>query len=506
MAFTFNGNTPEIVTFNGNDVLVIKWNGTTVWEKNTMPKCLAFVATSSGTFTFNGNDRGNKISYSIDSGTTWSTEAVNVSVDVNSGDIVLWKGELVNQGYYSGIGAFGGTATFEAQGNIMSLLYGDNFEGQTEFTSSEGGDFYGLFADTNIESAENLEIPITDLTEYCYQYMFSGCTLLETAPTLSAETLVDGCYDNMFNGCSILSYIKMLATDITATDCLNNWVADVAASGTFVKSADMTTLPIDSVNGIPIGWTVEDDAIDYSLQYLTMVATTDGTFGYRGNAQVSYSIDSGATWSTQSSSFSINVTTGSEVMLKSVYSGKVGSFSGGTAYFDLKGNVMSLLYGDDFIEQTVLKGSQCFLDLFKYSKVEDASNLVLPATTLTSSCYRGFFSNCSYLTKAPLILPATTLENDCYSWMFENCPLIETAPILPAATLTQYCYMYMFVHCQELNYVKMLATDISGYGCLTGWLSDVASSGTFVKNATMTTLPSGDNGIPSGWNVENATE
>lgn len=273
MALNFNGNIPEVITFNNNDVLVVKWNGTVVWEKNTMPKCLAFVATSSGTFTFIGSTRTNRLSYSVDSGETWSSESQNITVNVSSGDIVLWKGELVNQGYYGGgIGTFGGTATFEAQGNIMSLIYGDNFEEQTEFDNLDGGDFQGLFADTSIESAENLELPVSELTDYCYQYMFSGCTLLETAPTLSAETLVDGCYDNMFNGCSSLSYIKMIATDITATDCLNNWVANVAASGTFVKSADMTTLPIDSVNGIPSGWTVEDD-----VKYLPI---SDFNFNY----------------------------------------------------------------------------------------------------------------------------------------------------------------------------------------------------------------------------------
>lgn len=273
MALNFNGNTPEIVTFNGNDVLVVKWNGTVVWEKNTMPKCLAFVATSSGTFTFNGSTRTNRISYSIDSGATWSTESQNVTVNVNSGDMVLWKGELVTQGYnVGGIGSFGGTATFEAQGNIMSLIYGDNFEGQEDFDSNMGGDFGWLFSGTNIESAENLELPVSALTQGCYQYMFYNCTLLETAPTLSAETLADNCYEYMFNGCSSLDYIKMLATDITATDCLNNWVANVAASGTFVKSADMTTLPIDSVNGIPIGWTVEDD-----VKYLPI---SDFNFNY----------------------------------------------------------------------------------------------------------------------------------------------------------------------------------------------------------------------------------
>jgi hypothetical protein len=57
-----------------------------------------------------------------------------------------------------------------------------------------------------------------------------------------------------------------------------------------------------------------------------------------------------------------------------------------------------------------------------------------------------------------------------------------------------------------LNYIKMLATDISATDCLTNWVSGVASSGTFVKDLNMTTLSNGTSGIPSGWTVEDYGE
>jgi hypothetical protein len=50
----------------------------------------------------------------------------------------------------------------------------------------------------------------------------------------------------------------------------------------------------------------------------------------------------------------------------------------------------------------------------------------------------------------------------------------------------------------------MLATDKSASSCLTYWVRGVSSTGTFVKNAAMTSLPTGNNGIPSGWTVQDA--
>jgi hypothetical protein len=88
--------------------------------------------------------------------------------------------------------------------------------------------------------------------------------------------------------------------------------------------------------------------------------------------------------------------------------------------------------------------------------------------------------------------------------MFSGCKSLTTAPELPATTLADACYSCMFINCSKLNYIKMLATDISASNCLTNWVSGVASTGTFVKNPAMTSLPTGDAGIPEGWTVQNA--
>ena len=86
--------------------------------------------------------------------------------------------------------------------------------------------------------------------------------------------------------------------------------------------------------------------------------------------------------------------------------------------------------------------------------------------------------------------------------MFYNCTSLVTAPELHATTLYRNCYCYMFRGCSNLNNITMLATDISATDCLYNWVSGVASTGTFTKAASMTSLPSGVDGIPSGWTVQ----
>lgn len=131
----------------------------------------------------------------------------------------------------------------------------------------------------------------------------------------------------------------------------------------------------------------------------------------------------------------------------------------------------------------------------------------LPATTLAEGCYQSMFSWCTSLTNAPE-LPATTLARDCYRDMFGFCKSLTTAPELPATELSDYCYAFMFEWCTNLNYVKMLATDISAEGCLMGWVNDVSPTGTFVKNPSVPTseFERGGHGIPNGWKVIDATE
>ena len=88
--------------------------------------------------------------------------------------------------------------------------------------------------------------------------MFYGCKNLTTAPELPATTVADNCYSNMFNGCTKLNYIKALFTTTPGSSYTSNWVNGVAATGTFVKSADVTW-DVRGVNGIPTNWRVEED-------------------------------------------------------------------------------------------------------------------------------------------------------------------------------------------------------------------------------------------------------
>ena len=143
----------------------------------------------------------------------------------------------------------------------------------------------------------------------------------------------------------------------------------------------------------------------------------------------------------------------------------------------------------------------CYSDMFNgCTSLTQAP--ALPATTLASCCYSDMFYGCTSLTQAPT-LPATTLESRCYYYMFRGCTSLTQAPTLPATTLESRCYYYMFNGCTKLNYIKCLATDVKVDNTMS-WVSGVASEGTFVKNKNESNWPSGNNGIPSGWTVQNA--
>ena len=314
----------------------------------------------------------------------------------------------------------------------------------------------------------------------------------------------------------------------------------------------------------------------YSRQYLTFVARDSGKFGFNYDSTsgtLYYSLDSGGTWNIAEDGLPTQtVQKGQKIMWKgnlvpSSYG--IGTFyNAGNNYFDVEGNIMSLLYGDNFIGQTSLSGKDhAFDSLFTMSNegvtLVNAKNLVLPATTLSVGCYNSMFwdcydlisppqlpamimvedcynhmfANCTSMISTPklpsttlatrcyyqmflnceslvnlsnLNLPATTLVDQCYEQMFWGCSSLTTAPVLPAPTLVYRCYCQMFWNCCQLNYVKCLATSgINTNASTLSWLgsnSDVctmSSSGTFVK-ASSASWPRGKDGIPSGWEVQNA--
>lgn len=149
-------------------------------------------------------------------------------------------------------------------------------------------------------------------------------------------------------------------------------------------------------------------------------------------------------------------------------------------------------------------GDYCYNSMFR-----DCTSLTtapeLPSLSLSTYCYAGMFKGCTGLTTAPE-LPAMTVRYACYDAMFQGCTSLTTAPELPATTLTTRCYELMFSGCTSLNYIKCLATDISADRCLDRWVSGVptTSSGTFVKEASMSSWSRGTDGIPNNWTVVDA--
>lgn len=292
---------------------------------------------------------------------------------------------------------------------------------------------------------------------------------------------------------------------------------------------------------------------EYLSKYFTIEALSSGTIEWRTIASmgllaatVSYRIN-GGTWvenvypykSTAYTDAVIFVSQGDRVEFKGT-STSIGShvpsnrsYFAGTARFKVYGNIMSLIGGDNFVglkelPHTAATEVRTFAGLFQDNTgVVDASNLrlpattlsdscyyqmfkgctslisapTLPATTLTSQCYYGMFDGCIALTNAPALL-ATTLASNCYSYMFRGCTALTDAPSLRAVTLASSCYHYMFYGCTNLNHVIALFTDTPGSNYTKDWLDGVSATGTFVKNSSATWDVSGSSGIPSGWTVE----
>lgn len=187
---------------------------------------------------------------------------------------------------------------------------------------------------------------------------------------------------------------------------------------------------------------------------------------------------------------------------------------------DISGNIMSLIYGDNFIGQDVWterNSGSSGSGFFSRSDIRNAENLILPATTLSERAYRYMFSQCIWLVSAPE-LPATTLSVGCYVGMFYNCPSLTKAPILPAPKLVKGCYGGMFAYCESLKYVKCYATSlkiysidkmITYYDDIYGvwvesneWLSGITTSGTLVCKQVNGGKNPLEDYIPSTWSVE----
>ena len=100
------------------------------------------------------------------------------------------------------------------------------------------------------------------MADYCYSYMFYGCTSLTAAPSLPATTLASSCYNTMFYGCKKIKVSSVSSGTYTkayripkagagtmATRALRNMFSNTG--GTFKGTPEInTTYYLDESNTI----------------------------------------------------------------------------------------------------------------------------------------------------------------------------------------------------------------------------------------------------------------
>lgn len=444
--------------------------------------------------------------------------------------------------------------------------------GATIYYSTDNGVTYNEYTGTITISADTTFYAYSELNGETSNTVSYEAEYEDTPQPVAPADPVISCTNNVVTiTCSTSGAVIWYSTDGGNTYNIYTEPITISADTTFYAYSTKDGLISNMVGPYEAEY---DDSYYNEHEYLYIEAITSGQFKFyfydtyledERNARTIYVSKDKTNWTSikasgQGGNTTVNVSAGQKLYLKANnnYSfaniNNIIYWEGGnagvygfcwehrihfTGNYNLGGNIMSLLYGDNFVgEYTV--GLQRFVGLFStdhpmisssaYNNLKDCSKLVLPATTLGSGCYTGLFfrqsgitktpklpatvladycyydmfKKCSALTEAP-VLSATTLSYYCYEGMFINCTSLVNAPILPAATLSSYCYRRMFVGCTRLNYIKCLATDISATDCIEQWVENISSSGTFVKK-TSVTWPTGTSGIPQNWIVQETND
>ena len=477
---------------------------------------------------------------------SWAAYEINSVIELADGEFVQFRaGEDGNSNFSKNISSYykvdaGGTGTIKASGNITSLLDRDcvrsdvpeyaycrlfascvklvdasklTFSATTLASNCYQRMFFGC---TGLTSAPEV-LPATTMADYCYSELFYGCTGLTTAPELPATTLACYCYQMMFYGCTALTSAPVLPAMALASNCYDQMFYGCTGLTTAPEQFPATKLASYCYNQMFYGCTALIAAPELPATALASYCYNQMFYGCSRLTVAPERLP--ATNLVEHCYYQMfhgckELTTAPELPATSLTS---------YCYYEMFYGCTSLTAAPQLPATKLAK--YCYQSMF-YGCTALTAAPELPATTLATYCYKSMFSGCTSLTAAPELpattlacdcyslmfwcctaltvapeLPATTLEDYCYCGMFSGCTALTVAPKLPATTiLAGFCYSSMFKDCINLNYIKMLATDVDS-SCLSNWVSGVASTGTFVKSSSATWDITGNSGIPTGWTV-----
>ena len=447
---------------------------------------LFFKATDSNCRIKYVNEFGNNpnMMYSTDK-KNWNNWYAYQNLTLSKDEVIYVKGNNANGlSSYSKFTQFVTNGTFSAGGNVMSLLYADNFADKT--TIPNGSCFYRLFSDTSITSSP--ELPATTVAERCYESMFEGCTLLTETPQLPATQLMNWCYYSMFAGCTNLTKTADLPATTLTEGCYGSMfqgctrlttapklpatiLSNLCYYSMFQECTNLTTAP-----ALPAK-TLADGCYSHMFYGCTNLNAAPALPATTMKATAYYCMFENCTKLTKAPLLPAN--TLAEWCYYSMFQG----CSSLTTPPQLPANTLT---------------DNCY-----YSMFQGCTSLTtapqLPAMNLAESCYYSMFQGCKSLAAAPK-LPATTLKANCYSNMFQNCANMTQAPELPATNLERGCYSHMFEGCTKVSSLKVAFTSILYTYWLEQWLGGTASTGTIYQKDDARWTASQVN-LPSGWTI-----
>ena len=515
---------------------------------------ICFINESDNTNVLSVTNTDKVLQYSIDN-VNWNNIANNTTTSIEFNNNVIIKGTNTS---LDGVNFKNSELTL-IEGNIMTLLHGDNITTiGNVFPEGSVNTFKGLFKDNiNLVDISKLELPETTV-EGCYSEMFQGCSSLVTAPALSATTLAESCYSSMFKGCSSLEKAPELPATELASSCYNsmfqgcsklnlintsfinysnanneftNWVDGVAAEGTFNYNKNATFNPeeIRGVDGIPEGWLVKDNSVEYfyiedisgednmigiTLDNATMnffapqptsdETTSDNPLDSWNHLNVEYSYD-GIEWQSlnileecmknNSPVAVIALEANTKVYLRGINRGW-NSFLNNLEFFEQFGISYEVMIDEGYFMIYAWDGDiPCPINtILCGNKVKIGGNILslkygeeIPSEVTSEELEYSFMNlfnpdiimgvyepgpdvthNVNPIVDASELILPDVVGSDCYNRMFYCCSLLNQAPQLPAMELAPYCYREMFDDCTSLVKAPELPATTLAEGCYFG--------------------------------------
>ena len=403
---------------------------------NTYNVCVGKNDTSAPNVTVYYSSNG--INWSL-MGTTENTFATNpITVENPAHSKMYLKATTDAWGTNSAGHYIWGNGSYNVGGNIMSLIYSDDYVNKTTFPSGSSFNFSYMFYNGNLNNANKLKLPVTTLTQGCYYRMFNNGRLT-TAPALPATTLAQYCYQSMFRGCTSLTTAPALPATTMAKQCYSNM---------FYGCTSLTTAP-----ALP-ATTLAQQCYEMMFRGCTSLTTAPAL---------------------PATTLAVN------------------------CYGNMFYGCTSLTTAPALPATTLTQG--CYDSMFQGCTALTTPPARLPATTLAVNCYGNMFYGCTSLTTAPALSATKFNYNNCCGYMFYGCTSLTKSPIITEEyVMNKSCFNNMFNGCSNLNEVTVnINTIYSGYeNAFSNWLNGVAATGDFY-NLGGATYTSGASGIPTGW-------